>query len=409
MASTYLDMASANAIMKELYDGQGVPDLVFKDNPVLALMPKDTEFGGKYKPIPLKYANGQGRSSNFATAQANQSPNKYQEFLITTVSDYQLGTIDHKTMLSARKDKMAFLNTVTAVVDGCFSNITLSLASSILRSGTGSIGKIAAGGITTGVITLDDIETVTQFQQDMVLQANATDGGATPRAALGYVIAVDYDAGTITVSTTMGGAAASPGSWAAGDYLLVQGDNNAKISGIPAWIPATAPSGTDNFFGVNRSTSTLLSGVRFNGSSYSMTEALVKASSKVGRVGGAPKHCVVSFDGFAALELDLGAKVQYTDLKGPAELAFRGIKIHGHKSDIEVFPDRNCPSKTGYMLQMDTWCLESIEDAPMVLKYQDGLEFLRVGNADAAELRVGYYAQVRTNAPAYNANITLPA
>ena len=74
------------------------------------------------------------------------------------------------------------------------------------------------------------------MEVNQVLQANATDGG-TPRAALGYVIARNVVAGTITVSaTTWGGAAGSPTNWTGGDYLLVQGDNNATISGLQAWL-----------------------------------------------------------------------------------------------------------------------------------------------------------------------------
>jgi len=34
---------------------------------------------------------------------------------------------------------------------------------------------------------------------------------------------------------------------------------------------------------------------------------------------------------------------------------------------------------------------------------------LRVYNADAGEVRVGYYAQLRTNAPGWNAYVTLSA
>jgi hypothetical protein len=78
----------------------------------------------------------------------------------------------------------------------------------------------------------------------MVLQANATDGGASPRAALGYVIAVDRIASTVTVASSgFGGGSDSDelASWAS-DFLVVQGDNNMKVSGLPAWLLSSAPS-----------------------------------------------------------------------------------------------------------------------------------------------------------------------
>jgi hypothetical protein len=79
------------------------------------------------------------------------------------------------------------------------------------------------------------------------------------------------------------------------------------------------------------------------------------------------------------------SKVQYIDLKGPAEIAFRGIMVNGANSMIKVFPDRNQLAFRGHLLQMDTWCLESLGDAPQILRYGDGLEMLRVFNADAGE------------------------
>ena len=42
-------------------------------------------------------------------------------------------------------------------------------------------------------------------------------------------------------------------------------------------------------------------------------------------------------------------------------------------------------------------------------KYGDGLEMLRVSNADAGELRVGAYYQLACSAPGWNAVVTLSA
>jgi hypothetical protein len=404
---SYLDLTAMNAALKELYDGQVVENLVYADNPFLAMVPKKTDFGGKYKPIPIITGASQGRSSNFVNAQTNQSAVQIESFLLTRISDYSIASIDNQTMLASATDKMSFLEGSKLVIDGAIRSITLSLASSLFRSGTGSIGQITS--IAAGVITLSDPNSVVQFEVNMVLQADATDGGV-PRAALGYVIAVNRSSGTVTVSDTgLGGAAGSPALWAANDFLLVQGDVNAKLSGLAAWIPTSAPTAT-LFFNVNRSVDTVrLGGVRYNGQAQSIEEALIDASNLVAREGGKPDVCVMSFASYSALEKALGSKVQYVDMKGPAGIAFRGIMINGANTMIKCFPDRNCPSQTGYLLQMDTWCLESLGDAPQILRYGDGLEMLRVYNADAGEVRVGYYAQLRSNAPGWNGVVQLSA
>lgn len=407
-APGYLNLTAMNSALKELYDGQVVENLVYSDNPFLAMVPKKTDFGGKYKPIPIITGVSQGRSSTFSNAQGNQSAVQIQSFLLTRVSDYSIATIDNQTMLASRTDKMSFLEGAKLVIDGAFRSLTNSLASALFRTGTGSIGQI--GSISSGVITLSNAADVVQFEVNQVLQANATDGG-TPRAALGYVIAVNRALGTVTVASSgLGGSAASPSGWAGNDYLLVQGDVNAKVKGLAAWLPVTAPTSGDNFFGVDRSQDvTRLAGVRYNGSAQSIEESLIDASSLLAREGGKPDICVTNFASYAALEKSLGSKVQYVDMKGPAEIAFRGIMINGANSMIKVFPDRNCQAQVGYLLQMNSWTLNSLGDAPQILRYGDGLEMLRVSNADAGEVRIGYYANLATNAPGYNAVVSLSA
>lgn len=362
----------------------------------------------KYKPVPIITGASQSRSSSFANAQTNQSPVQIESFFLTRASDYSIAQIDNQTMLASKTDKMSFLEGSKVLIDGAITSITLSLASAMFRSGTGSIGQIAS--ITSGLIVLSDVNSVVQFEVNMVLQSSATDG-STPLAALGYVVSVDRSAGTLQVSTSYGGAPATPASWAAAQFLLVQGDSNAKIKGLLAWLPTVAPTSTDNFFGVNRSVdSTRLAGVRYDGSAQPIEEALIDSSSLLAREGGKPDVAIMSYASYSALEKSLGAKVVYIDLKASMnDISFRGIEVNGANSRIKCFPDRSCPSKQCFLLTMKSWCLESLGDAPQILRYGDGLEMLRVYNADAGEVRVAYYAQLSCNAPGWNANVILQA
>ena len=327
---------------------------------------KNTDFGGKYKPIPIITGASQGRSSNFTNAQTNQSPAQIESFFLKRVSDYSIAQIDNQTMLASRTDKMSFLEGSKVLIDGAISSITLSLASAMFRSGTGSIGQI--GSIAAGVIQLADPNSVVQFEKNMVLQESATDG-STPGAALGYVIALNRSSGQVTVSASYGGVAATPAGWAAGQFLLVQGDSNAKISGLAAWIPSVAPVTGDNFFGVDRSVDTTrLAGVHYDGSAQPIEEALIDSSSLLAREGGKPDVAIMSYASYSALEKSLGAKVVYVDSKGPADIAFRGIMVNGANCMIKCFPDVTAPALTCYLLTMKSWCLESLGDAPQILR-----------------------------------------
>lgn len=403
------DVTAATAMLKELYDGQTVENLVYKNNPLLAMVPKETDFGGKNWPCPIVWATGQGRSAVFATAQTRQTAPEIDSFLITRKKDYSLASIDNELMEASATDKMSFLRGAKVNIDAAFRVITNSIASGLFRSGTGSIGQVNASGLSTGVITLMDPDSVVQFEKNMVIRcSNGTTDGNSVRAALGYVVAVDRTAGTVTVSdAALDGAAGTPSGWAASEYLSVDGDLNAKMSGLAAWLPTTTPSAT-LFYGVDRSQDTRLGGLRYNGSSKSIYEAIIHGAKLVGREGGSINVCVTNFTSYAALELELGAKVQYVDRKGPANLMFRGIKLTGFNSEFEIFPDRNCPGSLAYLLQMDTWTLKSLNAAPHILD-GDGLQMLRQSTSDGYELRIGMYGNLGCRAPGWNCVVSLGA
>lgn len=401
----YLDLPAGNAALKEWYDDQKVENLAYDDNPALVMMPKKSNATGKYVPIPIVYEVNQGRSSAFVNAQGNQSPGLLAEFMVTLRPDYDIATLANQAMMASQDDKGSFLDFAQLFVDLAIQGAANSAASSLFRAGTGSVGAIS--GITNGVIQLTSPADVSQFGINQTLQANSTDGG-TPRAALGYVIARNVMAGTITVSATaMGGAAGTPTGWTTNDFLLVQGDNNAKLSGFSAWLPSTAPTSTDNFYGVNRSVDSRLYGLFYNGAQQPLEEAIIDAALINRREKGRPRHFLTNYGSQAALIKALGARREFVDWEGDGEIGFRGVKIQGPAGPIECFADRNCQAATGWLLQMNTWKLYSLGAVPHIFKYGDQLEMLRLANADASEVRVGDYANVGCNAPGWNSQVAL--
>jgi hypothetical protein len=403
--SQFLDMTAAQTVLKELYDGQTVQNMIYRRNPFFALVKKSTDFLGKVYPQPIITAPTAGRSATFATAQANQTAFGSQEFMIKRVKDYSIFTVDNETMMASASDKGSFVRGIKTQADLAWTAMENSMCAALFRSGTGSLGAI--GSISTGVITLSNIGDVVGFEINQAIQANATDGG-TPRAAVGYVIAVNRMLGKVTVSTTLGGSAGTPSGWTAGDFLLVQGDNNAKMSGLAAWLPSSDPTSGDNFFGVDRSVDpTRLAGLRYDGSAQSIEEAAIDGCAYLDREGGSPKYAVTNPVSFAALEKSMGAKVQFADLK-MGEIGFRGIQINAPGGVVTVLSDRSCQAQTMYLLTMDTWELKSLGEAPQILNYGDGNQ-LRVSNADAVEGRIGFYGNLACNAPGFNAVVKLGA
>jgi hypothetical protein len=374
----------------------------------LTLIKKETNFGAKVYPMPAQISNSQGRSATFSNAQANITTANLREFMLTRVKDYSIAQLDTETMLASEKDSYAFIEAAKLVIDSAWQASANSLGAALYRSGTGSIGSI--GSINgSGVITLAAIADVVQFELDMTLQANATDGGGAPRGTRGRVTAVDRYNGLITVVDPDNGGV--PAGWVTGDFLLVQGDNNARIKGLDAWLPRTAPAAGESFFGVDRSVDTRLQGLRINGSNMSIEEAIIDAANFSAREGATPDHLFTNYASYSSLIKSLGSKVQFVNDKY-ANIGFEGVRLQGPTGQIKVYPDRNCPSLTAYLLSLDTWVLKSLGDAPRVLDF--GAEgsnagWLRMSSADAAELRIGYFAQMGCKAPGKNAVISLSA
>lgn len=413
-----LDLTAMSAALKEYYHGQKVTDLVFKKNPALAMIKKDTKAGGKVIPVPVQFGVSQGRSGDFATAQANQTAAQLSEFMLTRKHDYSIATIDNETMEATQNDVEAFIKASEIFIDSAFRTITLSAASGVFRTGTGSIGQIPSTWTTTtdtgsaGGFKLAEAVQALQFEVGMAITASSADGSGTVRADVGYVSNVDLANGIIVVETTRGsGTPADPASWLAGDYLQVQGDYNAKISGFGAWLPIVRTGLSTVFYGVDRSKhERRLAGVYYDGSAQSIEEAIIDGSNFTAESGGSPSKLFTNYRTYGALKKALGSKVQYVDLETEVGIGFRGIRVSGDDGEIDVIPDRNCPAKLGYLLDMDTWTMRSVGDVPHIVTYgKEGLEMLRVANADAAEVRIAYYANLECNAPGWNAVIQLGA
>lgn len=424
-------------VLKELYndDSWVMKDLVYAGNPALALIPKDESadgMAGKSFPVPLIYGDGQGRSATFATAQSNQTAMNLGEFFVTTISNYQIVTIDNRFLEATRSNVGAFMDGATMNVNGGISNITNDLAHDLFNDGSGQRGSygLGNGSITSGVIVLDSSASVVQFEVGMSLVSYSVSGTSATQstsAAVGYVIAVDSSAGTVTVAAAQGGSAATPTNWSTSfPYLAVQGDINfasgglgsslmLKLAGFGAWIPATAPASNDSFFGQNRSVNpSRLAGIRFNGTQETIEEALIDSAAAVAMnrsMAGYPDYAFMNFTSYAALIKTLGSRVQYVDVKhDEIDISFEGIQVITAYGKITVLPDRNCPAQTCFLIAMKTWKLKTLGRAPKILIYgsYDSNQGLRVSAADAVEIRIGYYGNLCCNGPVANCQVQLP-
>ena len=390
-----LNMTTFAAALKQHYTDEKIENMVYKDNPFLAMLSKYEDFGGENLKLPVKYGIPMGRSATFADAVSNKTASQLKAFLLTRKADYAIASIANETIEASKGNANAFIEAATFEIDGAIEAATRSLAISLYGDGSGSIGVVGALATTTAsndTVTLATIQDITNFEVGMQLNF----GTATTNKKID---SINRDTGVFILDAASGATTT--------EAIYVDGDKDNMLTGLAGWLPSTAPASTDSFFGVNRSSdSTRLGGIRFDGSSLPLEEALIGAAARVAREGGKPDVCFMNYNNFADLEKALGSKVSYVDVKVNPEIGFRGILIHGPRGPIKVVPDQNCPNGVAYMLQMDVWKLYSLGKAPKILD-SDGLKFLRESTADAVEVRVGYYAQLGCRAPGWNVRIGL--
>ena len=365
-----LNMTTFAAALKQHYTDEKIENMVYKDNPFLAMISKYEDFGGENLKLPVKYGIPMGRSATFADAVSNKTASQLKAFLLTRKADYAIASIANETIEASKGNANAFIEAATFEIDGAIEAATRSLAVSLYGDGSGQIGVVGALATTTAsndTVTLATIQDITNFEVGMQLNF----GTATTNKEISTI---NRDTGVILLTAASGATTT--------EAIYVDGDKDAMLTGLGGWLPSTAPASTDSFFGVNRSSdSTRLGGIRFDGASLPLDEALIGAAARVAREGGKPDVCFINYNNFADLEKALGSKVSYVDVKVNPEIGFRGILVHGPRGPIKVVPDQNCPNGVAYLLQMDVWKLYSLGKAPKILdsaglKFQESLQLM---------------------------------
>jgi hypothetical protein len=405
-----LDLTSFDGALKVHYTDDRVVNMVFKDNPLLALCPKMEAFGGRNLPIPIVYGNPQGRSRTFATAQTAGAATStlIKDFVLTRKKDYSIATIDNETLEASKGDSNAFMEAATTEIDGAINSLTRSLAINLYRGTDCSIGQVSVEPTehaTTFDIVLKKKQDVSNFEvnQNIVIWSATTGGTQRNRNGTATVLpiaAVNRNTGTLTITGTYD----SSGTIAANDYIFVDGDRGLGLSGLEDWIPSSDPSAT-TFYGVDRSVDvTRLGGLRLDATTLPIEEALIEADALVANEGFGVDHFLMHPSKFGDLKKALGSKVQYVDMQATATISFRGILVDGAKGPIKVVPDQNCPAARIHGVRMEYLKLYSLGKAVRVID-TDGLQMLRQATSDGVEVRYGYYANLGVRAPGSFINI----
>lgn len=397
------------AILKEYYNPDRVAKMILASSPFLAMLPKKQIFGESWE-LPVIYAGTAGRSSSFSTALTNKGQTVSTKFQITTNPDYSLASLTRILMLASRNNMGAFLPAAKVNIDDAMMQLRRSIAINAFRDGSGARGRISTITGSNLIITLTERADIVNFQVSDVIQLSATKTGGAVRTGTVSIVAVNRSAGTFTVNTDI--TAAISGATTS-DYIYQEGDYDAVLKGLGAWVPQSAPGAT-SFFGVNRSLDTdMLGGVRYDGSGMLRYEALIQGQSEIAMIGdGRPTHAFCNPIDFRQVVMELEAQVRRprpVDITLPvrkdsnATVGFVGIAIEGDAGTIQLFSDRFCEPGVCYVLQLDDWKLAHIGPELVDIVGRDSDEGMLVEtSSDGYEVRVASYPQLACAAPGHS-------
>ncbi len=417
--------------LKELYERYTPVNLTYQDNLFMAMVPKDESFYGASLPIVQQYTNPQNTSSDFTVARlASQSRNygksnsEITRFAISRKRKYSFCGLDAETWLATKSDMGAFLDAANNEYSATMIGHMQQLNSELFLDGTGCLSQIALAAevavppapaaqqqyqftlvepadcrrfeLNMRVVTGDKGGTGTSvrlYKSDATFQASA---GQAPNA--GTIIGIDRSNGILTVVfDTPFTAVPNFSNQFIGIFGTMifgakpDGVSGGAVSGLNAWLPITAPSSTDSFYGINRSAdSDRLSGVRiaFSGGA-SVLEAAIELERAVRTNGGRPDYFWLNPIKMASLRKSLLNNVLYenVDLGGESNISFKALVLPTDYGQIRVMADPNIDVNKGYMLSMSTWKLYSLGAVGSIVD-EDGLTYLRQADNDGVEFRV---------------------
>lgn len=392
-----LGQTEFNAFLKTNYAGGVPPNLAKRKKVGLSLFNQKEDLYGDGLKIPLQYGNIGGRSAsvtNLYDGGSQMRAASRKAFTITPTADYASISVDALTMALASKDVGAFARARKVEIDSMLDELARSLEISLWRSGSGSIGRRSS--ISGNVITLTNVADAKNFHVGQTVVFSTADGGGSVKAGSTFVTAVNEPEGKVTVDDITD--ITSPLD---NDYIFVQGDYDAKIKGVEAWIPLTAPS-SSLFFGVDRTDDLArLAGHRLSTTSGGIHESIMTLSEMIGDMGGSPDRVFMSHRNFNTLNKDLGSKIDYDGGGGTATIGFEHIKVATSSGTVKVTPVPYMPEDRFYMLQMDTWTLHRNGEIPHIAQ-EDGLMCVRSRTTDGVDVRARYWAQLACDAPAFN-------
>ncbi len=430
-----INAASVLPALKNFYTPTKVEKMCQKDFPFMAMVRKRTNLvssisGGRPFVNVMIAGNGASGSSDFPTSQNNSQFPPLAGFQIFSTKDYATPTIDAATIEASGNNTGAFFQVLKESIDSALRESAQAQALNMVGDGTGIRGTVGVV-LSTTQIQLSDVAQNVNFQAAVngvggtQVQFGFVNAGAWALRQTGLqaqLTGVDPTTGILTFS---GGL---PTGTAAGDILVRAGDlavgtpfNNGlgttsgvRYAGLAGYIPLKKPQPgmNDSFGGLDRSSNPWkFAGGRFDGTGKSATDAINLALGAVRSQGGHPNILLCNEFTWSMIESDLEGRrniVSMEKIQGAGTIGFDSLRVQTPKGVLNIVADNTFPSNVGYLIQLDTWTLWSMNGPNVRILDYPGYGQANVPSAtlDALQVRTGTRGSLlECSAPGWNSVI----
>lgn len=372
------------AFLKRFYSPEFVINTISKkESRLLNLIDHKTDGAGdSYNFLSVAGDNPSG-SANFADAQerGQNAQSAGFQFKVDWYNDFQAPSVSKEQIAKTRNMKGGWIPVLKHEIDSALRYSAHRRSVALYNSGFGELATIT-NGVAGTTITLGNPRTgaadrsmAFRFVKGMKLVLASTISASALRTggtgAL-TVTKVDYSSGVITVDQVITAGFATAAN---GDVIFTKGDRQDSVTparlrpaGLTAWVPTTAPSAAENFYGNDRTSNSFLYGWIIDGttSGKPLSQCLVEAANLCSTVGHAERLvAAVSVDKFIELANSMEDK-QYCEITGRGGTGYKTIVVYADGVELPVISDMYCPNSEAYVLDPKAIKHPSIGNAPHI-------------------------------------------
>lgn len=392
-------IAALLALYKRLYVGRNLVNTALRKTPLFRVISKYDDLTGEGMYIPINYGLPVGSSASFTAAQANTKASKVDRWFLQRKRYYGFVTLDMEAVHASKGKEGAFLSVKQKEADEAVDYIGMNIGASFWGDGSGAIGRFTEAVTTvTDTSPLENKYDAVNFHLGQRLQANPnrTGNAGTLRVDKYEVTGINRATGVISLTRYSGAA----NDWAINDYVYIEGDYDARITGVNAFIPSSTPG---TLLGMTRTDDPEAKGGWRGTWEGSIEESAKLLCAQMGQyLNKAASALWLSPYNWFRLEQELTAQNRKVmDVKAEAAFGTPAIVLLTPNGAVPVMADPYCPNDTGYLLDHSTWEIHHMEGLPHIVM-DDGLTMLRSTSEDSAEIRFRAWCEAVCTRPFSN-------